>query len=70
MALDDLLKAAETLLNAGIQPLDFHAVATNGPVVLAWMPAAYGSGLCQMYQVNEAAFVDACSWVEAAFRSI
>jgi len=37
---------------------------------LAWMPAAYSSGLCQIYQVNEAAFVDTCSWVEAAFRSL
>jgi transglutaminase superfamily protein len=37
---------------------------------LGWMPAAYGSGLCQMYQVNEAAFVDACSRVEVAFRGL
>lgn len=40
VALDDLLNAAKTLLNAGIQPLDFHGEPTNGPVVLAWMPAA------------------------------
>lgn len=40
VALDDILKAAKTLQNAGIQPLDFHGEPTNGPVVLAWMPAA------------------------------
>ena len=40
VALNDLLNAAETLVNAGIQPLDFHGEPTDEPVVLAWMPAA------------------------------
>jgi lactoylglutathione lyase len=40
VALDDLLTASEALQNAGIQPLDFYGEPTEGPVVLAWMPAA------------------------------
>lgn len=40
VALDDLLKAVDTLQKSGIQPLDFHGEPTDGPVVLAWMPAA------------------------------
>lgn len=40
VALEDLLNAAETLKKSGIQPLDFDGVPTEGPVVLAWMPAA------------------------------
>jgi chromate reductase, NAD(P)H dehydrogenase (quinone) len=38
--LEDLLHATETLQQAGIQPLDFDGAPTDGPVVLAWMPAA------------------------------
>jgi lactoylglutathione lyase len=38
--LDDLLKASQALQNAGIQPLNFYGEPTEGPVVLAWMPAA------------------------------
>jgi lactoylglutathione lyase len=40
VTLDGVLNAAETLLNAGIQPLDFYGEPTEEPVVLAWMPAA------------------------------
>ena len=40
VSLDDLLTAAEALQKSGIQPLDFHGEPTDGPVVLAWMPAA------------------------------
>ncbi|HEY7353550.1 MAG TPA: NAD(P)H-dependent oxidoreductase [Terriglobales bacterium] len=40
VALEDLLNAAGKLQNAGIQPLDFDGRPTDGPVVLAWMPAA------------------------------
>jgi lactoylglutathione lyase len=38
--LDDLLNASQALQNAGIQPLNFYGEPTDGPVVLAWMPAA------------------------------
>jgi len=40
VALEDLLKCVETLQQSGIQPLDFNGEPTDGPVVLAWMPAA------------------------------
>ena len=38
--LEDLLNATETLHKSGIQPLDFEGDPTEGPIVLAWMPAA------------------------------
>ena len=40
VALEDLLNATETLQKSGVQPLDFDGEPTEGPVVLAWMPAA------------------------------
>ena len=40
VALEDLLNAPGILQKAGIQPLDFHGEPADGPVVLAWMPAA------------------------------
>jgi lactoylglutathione lyase len=38
--LAQLLDAPERLRAAGITPLDFSGEPTDGPVVLAWMPAA------------------------------
>jgi len=38
--LADLLMAPQQLQSAGIAPLDFTGLATDEPVVLAWMPAA------------------------------
>lgn len=40
VALVDLMNCVETLHNSGIRPLDFYGDPTDGPVVLAWMPAA------------------------------
>lgn len=40
VAIEDLLKAVDSLRNSGIQPLDFQGAPTDEPVVLAWMPAA------------------------------
>jgi lactoylglutathione lyase len=39
-SLDDVLAASRALRAAGITPLDFDGQPTDGPVVLAWMPAA------------------------------
>ena len=39
VALPDILNAAEALIQAGIQPLDFNGQPTTEPQVLAWMPA-------------------------------
>jgi lactoylglutathione lyase len=40
VSLDDVIAAPRRLRSAGITPLDFNAVPTHEPVVLAWMPAA------------------------------
>jgi lactoylglutathione lyase len=40
VALADVLRAPQTLRQAGVIPLDFDGRPTEEPVVLAWMPAA------------------------------
>jgi len=40
VAVSDLQEAPARLRKAGIQPRDFAGLATDQPVVLAWMPAA------------------------------
>jgi lactoylglutathione lyase len=40
VAVEDLLKAPQTLRSAGVLPLDFNNSPSDEPVVLAWMPAA------------------------------
>jgi lactoylglutathione lyase len=40
VSLSDLLVASAILRSAGITPLDFARNPTEGPTVLAWMPAA------------------------------
>ena len=40
VALDDLLRAADRLRDAGVTPLSFFGQEASEPDVLAWMPAA------------------------------